>query len=105
MLLPVLRLTFLPPSVSWPPFPLPHAHSPQDIIVGRPRDGNDRVAWLGDRGRYAEALSVAEEDRSGADTHTHLLAAPEANAMPLSVAAGGAELSRSPVQQLQGSLL
>jgi cytosine/adenosine deaminase-related metal-dependent hydrolase len=71
MSLPVLRLTFLPPSVSWPPLPLPHAHSPQDIIVGRPRDGNDRVAWLGDRGRYAEALSVAEEDRSGADTHTH----------------------------------
>ncbi|KAI3429426.1 hypothetical protein D9Q98_005520 [Chlorella vulgaris] len=38
--------------------------TPSDIIVGRPRDGNDRVAWLGDRGRYAEALSVAEEDRS-----------------------------------------
>lgn len=37
----------------------------QGIIVGRPRDGNDRVSWLSDRGRLAEALSVAEEDSSG----------------------------------------
>lgn len=33
--------------------------------MGRPRDGNDRVAWLSERGRYAEALSVAEEDYTG----------------------------------------
>jgi len=45
----------------------PQACNPfQGIIVGRPRDGNDRVAWLSERGRYAEALSVAEEDYSGA---------------------------------------
>ena len=38
---------------------------PQGIIAGRPRDGNDRVAWLAERGRYADALAVAEEDASG----------------------------------------
>lgn len=44
--------------------PLPRP-AMQGITVGRPRDGNDRVAWLADRGRYAEALTVAEEDRTG----------------------------------------
>lgn len=43
---------------SWP-------HLLQGILVGRPRDGNDRVAWLVERGRYAEALAVAEEDSTG----------------------------------------
>ena len=37
----------------------------QGLIVGRPRDGADRVAWLVQRQRYAEALSVAEQDRTG----------------------------------------
>ena len=45
-----------------PPLPL------QGIIVGRPRDGNDRVSWLSERGRLAEALRVAEEDSSGKQT-------------------------------------
>lgn len=35
---------------------------PEGIIVGRPRDGNDRVAWLSERGLYAEALTVADDD-------------------------------------------
>ena len=34
--------------------------------MGRPRDGNDRVAWLSERGRYAEALTVADDDYTGA---------------------------------------
>lgn len=33
--------------------------------MGRPRDGNDRVAWLLQRRRYADALAVAEEDYTG----------------------------------------
>ncbi|PSC74814.1 vacuolar sorting-associated 41-like protein [Micractinium conductrix] len=35
---------------------------PEEVLVGRPRDGNDRVAWLLQRRRYADALAVAEED-------------------------------------------
>lgn len=34
-------------------------------MVGRPRDGNDRIAWLAERGRFADALDVAEEDWTG----------------------------------------
>ncbi|KAL4447636.1 hypothetical protein ABPG75_004855 [Micractinium tetrahymenae] len=44
--------------------PLYLVSAPEGITVGRPRDGNDRVAWLAERGRYAEALTVAEEDSS-----------------------------------------
>lgn len=34
------------------------------MIVGRPRDGNDRIAWLSERRRFSEALAVAEGDWS-----------------------------------------
>ena len=36
----------------------------QDVVVGRPRDGDDRVAWLLQRGRFREALAIAGTDRS-----------------------------------------
>jgi hypothetical protein len=32
--------------------------------VGRPRDGDDRVAWLLQRRRFREALAIASTDRS-----------------------------------------
>jgi len=34
--------------------------SPKDVVVGRPRDGRDRVLWLMQRDRYEEALATAE---------------------------------------------
>ncbi|EFN59982.1 hypothetical protein CHLNCDRAFT_133107 [Chlorella variabilis] len=36
--------------------PLYFVCTPSEIVVGRPRDGNDRVSWLAERGRFAEAL-------------------------------------------------
>ena len=38
--------------------------------MGRPRDGDDRVAWLLDHGRFDKALSVLETDR-GLKASTH----------------------------------
>ena len=35
----------------------------QDVVVGRPRDGDDRVAWLLDHGHFMAALDVLEADR------------------------------------------
>lgn len=32
--------------------------------MGRPRDGDDRVAWLLQRRRFREALAIAATDRS-----------------------------------------
>ena len=32
--------------------------------MGRPRDGDDRVAWLLQRRRFREALAIASTDRS-----------------------------------------
>jgi hypothetical protein len=34
------------------------------VVVGRPRDGDDRVAWLLQRRRFREALTIASTDRS-----------------------------------------
>lgn len=34
----------------------------QDVVIGRPREGADRVAWLAARRRFPEALAVAEQD-------------------------------------------
>lgn len=37
--------------------------SPKDVIMGKPRDADDRVEWLLSRERYAQALQIAEENR------------------------------------------
>ena len=42
----------------------------QDVVVGKPRDGDDRVAWLLDHQRFNKALSVLETDR-GLKKSTH----------------------------------
>ena len=34
----------------------------QEIIVGRPRDGADRVTWLLDHSRFEQALNIIESD-------------------------------------------
>ncbi len=36
----------------------------QDIVIGRYRDAQDRIAWLLAHRRFEEALSLAEADRS-----------------------------------------
>ena len=36
----------------------------QDIIVGRPRDGDDRVAWLLEHQRFQRALDIIEKEPS-----------------------------------------
>ena len=38
--------------------------SEQDIVVGRPRDGDDRVNWLIEHARFEEALKVLDTDGS-----------------------------------------
>ena len=48
----------------------PHACRAQDVVVGRPRDGDDRVAWLLEHGRYDKALAVCESTR-GLKPATH----------------------------------
>ena len=42
--------------------PMYFIYTPRHIILGRPRDGNDRIIWLCEKGRYKEAIQVAEED-------------------------------------------
>ena len=37
--------------------------APRDVVVARPRDPDDRVAWLLEKSRFAEALQAAEKDR------------------------------------------
>ena len=34
----------------------------QEIIVGRPRDGSDRVTWLLEHSRFEQALNIIESD-------------------------------------------
>ena len=34
----------------------------QEIIVGRPRDGSDRVSWLLEHSRFEQALDIIESD-------------------------------------------
>ena len=34
----------------------------QEIIVGRPRDGSDRVSWLLEHSRFEQALDIIETD-------------------------------------------
>jgi len=36
----------------------------QDIVVGRPRDGDDRVDWLIEHTRFEQALEVLDTDTS-----------------------------------------
>ena len=43
--------------------------------MGRPRDGDDRVAWLLDHGHFTAALDVLEADR-GLRRETHQQARP-----------------------------
>ena len=44
--------------------------------MGKPRDGDDRVAWLLDHQRFDKALSVLETDRGlKKTTHTQVTAA------------------------------
>ena len=42
----------------------------QDVVVGKPRDGDDRVVWLLDHQRFDKALSVLETDK-GLKKSTH----------------------------------
>lgn len=42
--------------------PIYYVVSPKEIIVGRPRDGSDRVTWLLDHSRYEQALDIIESD-------------------------------------------
>ncbi len=42
----------------------------QDVVVGRPRDGDDRVAWLLDHKRFDKALAVLDTNR-GLKASTH----------------------------------
>jgi len=47
----------------------------QDVVVGKPRDGDDRVAWLLDHQRFDAALSVLETDTGlKKSTHTQVMA-------------------------------
>lgn len=36
----------------------------QDIVVGKPRDGDDRIDWLIQYSRFEEALTILEADSS-----------------------------------------
>ncbi len=47
--------------------------------MGRPRDGDDRVAWLLDHGHFTAALGVLEADR-GLRPTTHQQARPRPRA-------------------------
>ncbi|KAK9816865.1 hypothetical protein WJX72_006282 [[Myrmecia] bisecta] len=42
--------------------PLYYIISPKDVVVGRPRDSNDRVTWLLDHQRFQQAVDIAEAD-------------------------------------------
>lgn len=44
--------------------PLYYVVTPRDVVVGRPRDGDDRVSWLLQRRRFPEALKIASSDCS-----------------------------------------
>jgi len=47
----------------------------QDVVVGKPRDGDDRVAWLLDHQRFDAALSVLETDKGlKKSTHAQVMA-------------------------------
>ena len=35
--------------------------SPKDVVIGKPRDVDDRIDWLMDKNNFAEALNVAEK--------------------------------------------
>ena len=47
--------------------------APSEIIVAKPRDLDDHVAWLMQQGRYSEALAAARE--GAAQLHTHSVTA------------------------------
>ena len=47
--------------------------APSEIIVAKPRDLDDHVAWLVQQGRYREALAAARE--GAAQLHTHSVTA------------------------------
>ncbi|BDA42740.1 Vacuolar protein sorting-associated protein 41 homolog [Coccomyxa sp. Obi] len=50
--------------------PLYYIISSKDVVVGRPRDGDDRVAWLLDHKRFDKALAVLDTNR-GLKASTH----------------------------------
>ena len=54
----------------------------QDVVVGKPRDGDDRVAWLLDHRRFDKALSVLETDR-GLKKSTHAQVTASCTPCPL----------------------
>ena len=58
----------------------------QDVVVGRPRDGDDRVSWLLDHGKYDKALAVCDSTRGlKASTHEKVsfgIPAPAPHASP-----------------------
>lgn len=43
--------------------------SPRDIVVARPRDLDDHMGWLLERGRYEEALQAAEANEAQLRDH------------------------------------
>ena len=44
--------------------------SPRDIVVGKPRDTDDRIDWLLQHDRFSEALAEAEAGSRGLRRHT-----------------------------------
>jgi hypothetical protein len=44
--------------------------SPKDIVVGKPRDTDDRIDWLLAHERFLEALEAAEGNKKGLKRHT-----------------------------------
>ena len=46
----------------------------QDIVVGKPRDGDDRIDWLIQYARFEDALTILEADSSlHASSHEKVL--------------------------------
>eukprot|EP00191_Tetraselmis_sp_GSL018_P024055 CAMPEP_0177627530 /NCGR_PEP_ID=MMETSP0419_2-20121207/31253_1 /TAXON_ID=582737 /ORGANISM="Tetraselmis sp., Strain GSL018" /LENGTH=661 /DNA_ID=CAMNT_0019128691 /DNA_START=219 /DNA_END=2200 /DNA_ORIENTATION=- len=48
--------------------PLYYVVSPKDIVLGRPRDGEDRVAWMLEKKRFEEALRLLESGEAARET-------------------------------------
>jgi vacuolar protein sorting-associated protein 41 len=54
------------------PEPVFYIVSPKDVVIGRPRDFDDHVTWLRERGKFEAALRVAEEHERELTQHTVL---------------------------------
>lgn len=71
----------------------------QDVVVGKPRDGDDRVAWLLDHQRFDKALSVLETDRGlKKSTHAQVSWAPCILRIRCSV-----QTTQAPIPELSGA--